>query len=365
MDFSLTTVVVVPQGSSPIVAGSTQDLLAGQVGFYGKDYVATATPVASSPYFYIAQGRDNTYLQGTKRSDKIAPAKVTEWYKVVGCPTPVNQITQLGAWKVVADESVTVTLRGHSSILDTLYFNGFTRSVTVQAPCAPCEGVDPCVFVDVPNLIDSIIAKFEDQGTDAMNGDNISFNDFYSFSRIGNDENAILQIEGKPVTKEGVPCDVAAYPHEYDRLWFSAFAYEGPATTADFIVHDNCNIIAVESTIQTSNYATGTSEEIAQLERNYYSYQAGYLKHLYRTAGYNQNFESHVVAGETYSTYYIKFNTVDASAQNWGDYVPTDSTVIIAVATADAAAFEAILVDALGAVTADNVCITTTTTTTV
>jgi hypothetical protein len=34
------------------------------------------------------------------------------------------------------------------------------------------------------------------------------------------------------------------------------------------------------------------SDEIAQLEKNYYSYQAWHLKHLYRMVGYNQNFDS-------------------------------------------------------------------------
>ncbi len=359
-DFSLTTVVVNPVGGVPIVANSTQDLLAGEVGCFLPNYVATATP-STGAYFYIAQGRDNTYLQGTKRSDKIDPNRITEWYKVVGCPDPVNQITDLTNWSVQCDDVVTVTLRGHSSYLDTLYFNGFTRSVTVNAPCCDC-GDDPCVDVDIDAFIDAVIAKFEDQGTDAENGDNISFNDFYTFENIGG---TTLRITGKPVTKYGVPCDIAAFPHEYDRLWFAAFVYEGPATTADFIVYDECDLVATATTWQNSNYATGTSEEIYQLEINYHSYQAGYLKHLYRMAGYNQNFESLVTPGTTYDTYYIKFNEHDRSLNKWGDYIITDSMIIFAVAQADAAAFEAILVDALGAVSADNECITTTTTTTV
>jgi hypothetical protein len=258
-----------------------------------------------------------------------------------------------------------VTLRGHSSYLDTLYFNGFTRSVTVNAPCCDCGTVDPCEDVDIPTFIDAVVAAFQDSGTDAENPDNITFNDFYTFERVGNDASALLRIEGKPVTKYGQPCDIAAFPHEYDRLWFNAFVIEGPATTADFIVYDTCDLVATATTTQDSNYPTGTSEEIAQLEKNYYSYQAGYLKHLYRMAGYNGNFESHVTPGTTYDTYYIKFNERDRSQNKWGDYIIEDSMIILAVATADAAAFEAVLVSALGAVSADNTCITTTSTTTV
>ena len=76
-------------------------------------------------------------------------------------------------------------------------------------------------------------------------------------------------------------------------------------TTADFIVADACNEVA--DPVRAS-YPTGTSAEIAQLEKNFYSYQAGYLKHLYRMNGYNENFESYVSDGATYNTFYIRFN---------------------------------------------------------
>lgn len=379
-DFSLTTLFVVKVGQTSLPSsGSTQDLTAGQVGIFKSDYtLATAGNITSKPYFYVAQGRENTYLQGSKRSDKIASdgSNVTEWYKVSGCATPVNQITDVTDFNVKCGDTVTLTLRAHSSYIDTLYFNGFTRSVTVQAPCCDCGG-DPCDTVDVPALIDQFIEKLEATSTASsingvatpagINPDNISFNTFYTFTRVGNDANAILRIEGKPLTKYGQPCDIAAFPFEYDRMWFNTFVYSGPATTADFIVADNCNIVAEAVVTQTSNYPTGTSEEIAQLEKNYYSYQAGYLKHLYRMNGYNENFESYVSAGTTYDTYYIKFNEYDKSAYAWGDYIKEDSMIIIAVESGSAAAtaIEAVLEAALGTVTADNACITTTSTTTV
>jgi hypothetical protein len=147
-------------------------------------------------------------------------------------------------------------------------------------------------------------------------------------------------------------------------MYFRTFVYNGPATTADFIVADNCNIVADAVIVQRSSYPTGTSAEIAQLEKNFYSYQAGYLKHLYRMAGYNENFESYVSAGTTYDTYYIKFNEYDKAAYQWGDYIQEDSMVIIAAAagSAIATAIEGVLEAALGAVAGDNTCITTTTT---
>ena len=369
-DFSLTTLFVVPVGNSLPSSGSTQDLTAGQFGIFRSDYsVANAGNIAAKPYFYLAQGRTNTYLQGSKRSDKIAgcvestcKSNVTEWYKVTGCPLPATQVTDVSGWNVQCGDIVTLTLRGHSSYLDTLYFNGFTRSVTVQAPCCECGG-DPCVNVDVPALIDQFIFKLTLQAP-GNNPDNINFNDFYQFQRIGNDADAILRISGKPLTKYGQPCDVAAFPWEYDRMYFRTFVYSGPATTADFIVADACNIVADAQVIQRASYPSGTSDEIIQLEKNFYSYQAGYLKHLYRMAGYNENFESWVTDGTTYDTYYIKFNEYDKSAYQWGDYIYEDATVIIAAPQALSAAIEAVLEAGLGSVASDNACVSTTSTTT-
>jgi len=212
-------------------------------------------------------------------------------------------------------------------------------------------------------LIDAFILKLEQQGP-GINPDNISFNTFYQFQRIGNDVNAILRISGKPLTKYGQPCDVAAFPFEYDRMYFRTFVYSGPATTADFIVADNCNIVADAVITQRSSYPDGTSDEIKQLEKNFYSYQAGYLKHLYRMVGYNENFESWVSDGTTYDTFYVKFNELDKSAYSWGDYIKEDSMVIIAVPQAGSTALQDILEDALGTLGDNNSCVTTTSTTT-
>ena len=375
-DFSLTTLFVVPVGQTSLPSsGSTQDLTAGQVGIFKSDYsVATAGNIAASPYFYVAQGRQNTYLQGSKRSDKIkgcpsgtgCNSNVTEWYKVTGCPTAANQVTEIGNWNVKCGDIVTLTIRGFSSYINTLYFNGFTRSVTVQAPCCDCGG-NPCDTVDVPALIDQFILKLRAKAP-GNNPDNISFDTFYSFQRVGNDQNALLVITGKPLTVYGQPCDVAAFPYEYDRLYFRTFVYSGPATTADFIVADNCNIVADSVITQRSSFPTGSSAEIQQLEKNYYSYQAGYLKHLYRMVGYNENFETYVSSGVTYDAYYIRFNEYNKSEYQWGDYIQEDSTVIIAAPNSDvsgiASAIETVLVAALGAVAGGTVCITTTSTTT-
>jgi hypothetical protein len=374
MDYSLTTLFVAPVGQTALPSsGSTQDLTPGQIGFFSPVYAtADAGAMAALPYFYVAQGRANNYLQGSKRSDQISgrlqaggiAQNVTEWYKVIGSPTAVNQILEFGSWNVKKGEEVTVTLRAHSSYIDTLYYNGLTKSVTIPATCIEC-GADPCEDADIDELIDALIAKFN-QKAPGTNPDNSSFSNYYTFVRVGSGVNAVLRIEGKPLTKYGVPCDVAANPHEYDRMSFKGWAIHGPATTADFIVDDACDVVSVATIVQQASYASGTSEEIAQLEKNFYSYQAGYLKHLYRMAGYNQNFESYVAAGTSYDTYYIKFRDYSQAKSTWGDYVNLDSMVIIAAPTGSAinTAINAVLVAALGAKSVDNVVRTTTTTTT-
>jgi hypothetical protein len=372
-DFSLTTLFVVPVGQTAVPSsGSTQDLDPGIVGIFRSDYsVATALNITGKPYFYVAQGRTNTYLQGSKRSDKISGcptgsscnSNVTEWYKVSACPTAANQITDVTNFTVQCGESITLTLRAHSSYIDTLYFNGFTRSVTIQAPCCECDA-NPCSDVSDNTIIDLLIAKLRQQAP-GNNPDNISFNTFFTFENVGG---TILRITGKPLTKYGQPCDIAAFPFEYDRLNFRTFVYAGPATTADFIVADACNYVATPVITQRASYPTGTSAEIAQLEKNFYSYQAGYLKHLYRMNGYNENFESWVSDGATYNTFYIKFNEYNKSEYQWGDYIMEDSTVILAVPNGGSDLtqdFEDILVAGLGAVVDQGIpCITTTSTTT-
>lgn len=369
-DFSLTTVFVAPVAQTTLPSsGSTQDLTAGQLGLFLNTYaIANAGNIAAAPYFYVAQGRENTYLQGSKRSDKIkgcpsgsgCRSNVTEWYKVGGCGTPANQITDIDQWNVKCGDIVTLTIRAHSAYLNSLYFNGLTRSVTVQAPCCDC-GADPCETTDVSALIDAFIEKLETVAP-GINPDNIGLTKFFTFENVGG---TILRIQGKALDVLGNPCDVAAFPHEYDRLYFKTFVYSGPATTADFIVDDSCNIVAESNIVQNATYATGTAAEIKQLEKNYYSYQVGYLKHLHRLNGYNQNFESYVDDSQIYDTYYIKFNDWDRATQNWGDYIDEDNMVIIAVVSGGALAteLETVLEAALGAVTADNECITTTTTT--
>jgi hypothetical protein len=420
-DFSLTSLFVVPVGNSLPTTGGPQDLTAGQFGIFLNTYaVANAGNIAAAPYFYVAQGRTNTFMQGSKRSDKISASGIVEWYKSTGTAAVATtqattttgitsgsatvtlaasnsnikvgqiitgfgiaadtvvaaistttltlskvatasaggtartltfagtQVTELSNFTVQPGEDVTLTLRAHSSYIDTLYFNGFTRSVTVAATCLEC-GADPCTDLDAQAFVDALIVKLNAAAL-GINADNISLSKFYLFNRIGSGSTSKLVITAKPLTVYGQPCDVAAFPYEYDRLWFRAFIYAGPETTADFIVADNCNNVATIAYIQRSFYPQGDSEQIKQLEKNFYSYQAGYMKQLFRWAGYNQNFESWVTDGTMYDLFYIKYNP-KGDQYSWGDYIKEDAMVIIAVPTALSSGVNTVLEAALGTAT--------------
>lgn len=333
-DFSLTTLFVVPTAQTALpTTGSTQDLTPGQIGVFDNSYAPLTTVTTASPYFYIAQGRANKLLQGSKRSDKIQGRgqNVTEWYKIVGSGVSLNQITEVSAVNVRCGEDVTLTIRGFSSYLDILYMSGFTRSVTVTAPCCDC-GVDPCTTVDAQALIDQLIVRLN-QITLSIVPENISLSKFYTFARTGTGITSKLVITGKALTKYGNSCNLQAFPYEYDKLRFNVFMNKGAETSADFLNSDACRKIATITTTQESTYPRGMSGEIELLEKQYYSYQAGFLKNLFREVGYNQNFESYVASGTIYDTYYIKFNEYDRAAWNWSDTVSQDSMVIIAVPT--------------------------------
>lgn len=365
MDFSLTTLFVAPVGNSVPVGGSTQNLTAGQVGVFLNDYsVATAGNIAAAPYFYIAQGRDNTYTLATKRSDKIAAAKVIDWYKVTGSGVVLNEIWDISDWNIKCGEQVTVSIRAHSSYIDTGFFNGLTKSVTVQAPCCDCGG-DPCTQVDECALVADLVEKLNAQTVPLgiKDGTRLSLTKFFTFESVSTGETTCsLRITGKALDVYGNPCDVAAFPWEYDRLWFRVFPFKGADTTQDFLVYDNCNLAATTTLVQRSGYVHGTSDEIKQLEKDFYSYQAIH-KHLFRLAGYNQMFESYVTDGTLYTLYTIKAKELD-QLNTWNDFVPYDFTVLLAIPNGEEGDIEAILEAALGTVNDKSGCVLTSTSTT-
>lgn len=358
MDFSLRTLFVVPTSNTIPTSGSTEDLTAGQVGFYDQDYDAT-DGTGSPEYIYVAQGRTNTYLEGSKRSDKIKASKVKVKYKVSGSATSAVQITDITDITAKCGEDVTFTFRLHSSYIDATAFNGLTRSVTIKGACCECDG-DPCADADDEAIIDAFLEKIAQE--DALNYDPsaLKLSTYLTFEKISTDT---IRVTGKALTAYGQECDLAAFPYEYDRMWFRAFVTKGPETNADFIVNDSCDSAATVTITQRSSYPRGVAAEVRQLEKDYFSYQSVH-KHLFSTPGYNPLFESFVDDNEVYDFYYIQFDPVDSDL-DYNPGVHMDEGVIIAAPQgSEAEAIEDVLEAFLGVFADKSGANATTTTTT-
>ncbi len=364
-EYSLTTVFVVPVGNTLPTSGSTQNLTAGQFGVFKDDArtIATNGNISTAKFIQFFQGHEASIAAqiGSKPSDKINVNKVKRWYKVTGNATAANEIWTVNDFTGKCGEDYTLTLVAHSSYLDTISFNGLTRSVTIKAPCCDC-GASPCDTVDAEALVDSIIAQIAQDNTAQVGSQVLNISTFFTFTKVGTGASTSLVIESKALTVYGQPCDVAADPQEFDRIWFRTFFYKGPVTTVDFIVANACEFAATATVTQRSSFPRLTSAEVKQMEFDYFSYQSPF-KHLFRMNGYNEYFESFVTDGQVYDQYVIQF---DEYSQNDAFFaaLKEDEKVILFIPQGSTSTIETMLVTYLGAITDESGNAITTTTTT-
>lgn len=362
MDFSLTTLFVVPVGNTLPTSGSTEDLSNGQFGIF-KDRArtaATAGNISTANFIQFGQGRPTSYL-GTKVSDYIKASKVKKWYKVVGSATPANEIYEVSGFTAKCEQDITLTLRGHSQLLDTISYNGFTRSVTVTTPCCDCDG-DPCAEIGNETIIDLIMEKLA-QETAVQNTPNaLTLSTFFTFTKWGTGSTAKIIIESKPQEEYSKFCDIALNPYTYDRIYFKVWVYANPDTTVDFLTYDRCEAAATVTLVQRSTFVRGTSDQVYQAQTDYYSYQAAY-KHLFRNSAYNQQYEDWVTDGTLYDQYVLIFDEMEQD-DSFTANLKQDETVILYIPQASAAAIETILEVYLGQATDESGAVNTTTTST-
>lgn len=169
MDFSLTTLYVLPTGSIVPDGFKRENLKPTQFGIFNSRYkaVTNATEASKSPYIVFGQGRiENVPGLTHKYSDKVSKGSLIEWYKTSGSPVSKNQITFAGfdgvdntkTLKAGCDEQYSLTLRGRSLYIDTAYAYGLTRTVTVTTPCcADCS--DGCAVIDPRWLANAFTEK--------------------------------------------------------------------------------------------------------------------------------------------------------------------------------------------------------------
>lgn len=168
MDFSLTTLFVVPNATLAPLNTKREALTAGQFGIFTSRYKAVTTNAeatsANTPYIQFCQGRiENVPGLTGKYSDKISKNSKIEWYKTTGSSTSKNQITYVGFDEVNdcktlsgdCDSQYSITIRAFSTYINTAFSgNGLTRSVTIKTPCCD-ECGDNCTSVDAKWLADA------------------------------------------------------------------------------------------------------------------------------------------------------------------------------------------------------------------
>lgn len=315
-DFAIPFVYVVPSANTLPTTGSTDTLTAGQTGIYLPTYVAaTAGTIPGVAYIYIDQGRTDKSMP-TLRTDKIAASRVIKWTKTVGSASALNEIWEIGAFQVPVGSQLTLTINAHSYYLDTAFNNGFTRSVVVTPECLECDD-EPCTMAANETVINAILtALTQDFAGSTRTAGHLT--QFFDFQKIGTGDNAVLRITSKAIDRDnGMPCDPAANPYIFDRVWFRPFVYTNTDTTADFLVDDICDEVATKTLVQRSQYAKLTSDEVAQVEKNNYSYKVDRFSTLYRYTGFNGLFESFVESGVVYNQYLIDFTEYDQSINTW------------------------------------------------
>jgi len=359
MDFSLTTLFVLPPSNTIPTTGSTQDLAPGQFGVFDNAYApVTAGNAASKPYIYLAQGRTvDVPGLGSKRSDRIYAKNILPngWYKVVSEAQVPSQITEITDFtNISCDDDLTLTFRLMSSYINVSYYNGLTESIWVKAPCCDC-GEDPCTSIDATG-IQAIVDEFATK----LNA-HPKLSRFLTAIRIGSGASSGLRVYAKVLDKYGNACEPNSYTFEYDRLSFWAYGHKGPVNTQDLETYDACDSFVTVTITQRAQYGRGSSAEIAELEKRYFSYQTTY-KHVFDSTAFNGAYESLVVPGTYYDTYYLQFK--EETNDNFSDVSGQDATVIIAVPTGQTAGLEAILVAFAGAVTNMSATDRTTTSTT-
>lgn len=361
MDFSLTTVYVVPPSNTLATTGTTANLAAGQFSVFRPDYTpATNGNIAATKYIMFAQGRIEQFPGlGTKKSDKIYANKVTSWYKVVAEETASVQITDFTDFTLHCDESVSLSLRMLSGYIDISYFNGLTRTFTVKTPCCDCDG-DPCAVLsadDTQDVVDEFVAKINAEPTVSR---------FVVAERLGTGLDSSIRVTGLPLDVYGNPCDLIAFPYEYDRTYFWGWVYKDTATTQDLqLFEDPCDPVATATVLQRATYPKGSSDQVAQMEKDYWSYQVPAFKDFNKDVAFNQFYESYVTPGTFYDQYVLEFETPDK--YTWASYVPQDERVVIFVPTGEAGTLETMLVTKFGQIenkSAPNITTTTTTSTT-
>jgi len=343
MDFSLTSVFVNPVGQALATTGSTQNLTAGQMAFYKKGGVI-ATTSDTTANVQLVQGRNaGEYTDISKKSDFFGNANVVEYKKIAAVNTNQQQIITISNFIINCDDQVAVTLKAFSRYLGVGYPNGKTRTFISNAPCCDCDDL-PCATVDATayqNIVDDLVAK-------------INASDYFEFlvaSRGSSAGTSTLILTGKaPVVRTNIGANPYNYDFQFDMVRFAAFVTKQAPTNAELIDMARCTPTATVTRTQEATYLHGSSKEVADIERDHYSYQTAGFKDIFTNGTWNVAYTSNVTAGTFYDEYRVRFRTL-APHSAFVEGVAIDETVRVFFPTGSAqgTAFETLMAAIVGA----------------
>lgn len=345
MDFSLTTLFVVPKAGT-MATGASETLVPNTMGVYldGGRTLATAATVVNKP-FQLMQGRfpDEKVRLGSKKSGVIKKANIVEWYKVTPKDADIQTIVEVTNFKELkCDSYYSLAMRFSSVYTDMMYANGYLSSVFVQTPCCDC-GADPCVsLTDAQTLtvLTELVAKA-----------NAKWNKFAIFTLTGTTTATFkITITSVPLESYNNICSVLNYRPTDSMLIFPYFIKGAESSIDPIGIVDRCAEHVTATVTKKAVFGHGTAEDIKGMEVLFHSYQSDWKTISLTDPNYNRFFTS-MVDGSKYTTFVIKFKNT-AIEGTWASHVPTDQTVIVAVPSENAAyatALQTVLVAELGA----------------
>lgn len=326
---TLTTLFVVPTGNTLPTINTNAQLTGTQFGiFLPNQAPATVANAGSAAYLFMSQNRNvASYNEGTKNSDFIYAKNILYWYKVTGSLAVNRQITTISALNAGCQEDISVTLRLDSYYIRMNYFNGLTRSVMVTTPCCAC-GSNPCTTLQPSDIAATMVSLATEINADPI------LSKYVVATNGGSGATTTVIISALPLANYAInSCDLTNFPYQHDKLFFKTFVRSGPDLTTDYEVTDICNVVATVTLTQAATFIQNTPDEVKQMEKNYFSYQAD-LGAIFSNPNYNGEFQSYVDSASAYDLYYLVFAEPINTSMEVG--VGTDrETVIIAIPNGD------------------------------
>lgn len=345
MDFSLTTLFVVPTAKTLATTGGTDALTDGQLGVYINDLkTAAATGTIPGKFFQIAQGRNavESVTLGSKKSGKYRKDTVTEWYKVdpaQGNGTTI--VTMTDFTNIKCNQFYALTLMFSSFYTNIMHFGGKVQSVFAETPCCEC-GDDPCDTLsdaDLGTFLTGLVAQA-----------NAKWGEYATFALSGSGV-ADYTITITSVALDTFETSCVIMPEMiYDEMLIVPYFYKGAETSQDFIFESTkCDSGVTVAVTQRATYSFGKKANIKKMEIDYFKYQHNFKFMSYDDPNLNRHITSYA-DGDNYTLYVIKGKNT-SSNETWASYVHTDQMVIVAFPSGHAsmAGFETLLTAELGA----------------